>query len=187
MMKRLFYVVIALQLLFLIGEAATNQVALTRGSIVNIHVVPVDPRSLFMGNYMTLSYDISTIDLSKINLYDGFIAYKPGSTIYVRLYYPPQAKWAKPDMVSTKLPGENSPGSGSVFLRGRVLDRTGNIIQVAYGLERYYIPEARSEEVNRLQWNSSGRQPDITVEVSVASNGKGHIRRVMVNGKPLDF
>jgi uncharacterized membrane-anchored protein len=58
---------------------------------------------------------------------------------------------------------------------------------VDYGIERYFIPETKEDEVDRLRWGPGGRQRQIAVEVAVKGDGSGLIRRVLVDGKPLRF
>ncbi len=95
-----------------------------------------------------------------------------------------QEPWAAPHAVSTRLPTRSGP---LVYLRGRISSYHGSTIRVDYGIERYFIPETKEQDVNRLRWGSGGRQRQITVEVSVREDGRGLIRRVLVDGRPLGF
>jgi len=177
-MKRLFYIVVALQLLFLVAQAAVNEITLLTAPVVYLRTAPVDPRSLFMGNYMDLSYDISTLDTSRVSVIGGRVT--SGDTVYVGLR--PSRPYARAVAVSKDSPGK-SP-SGLIWLRGTVIDEWGaSLMRVEYGLERYYIPEGKEGEVNRI----AGRARKIVVEVAVRGDGTGMIRRVLVDGKPLPF
>jgi uncharacterized membrane-anchored protein len=202
-MKRCFYAIVGLQILFLIGQAASDEWAIRRGQVVTLKVVPVDPRSLFMGNYMDLRYDISTIDLSTVAHDAPPGAFQEGDIVYVGLT--PQKPWARAYAVrKTPPPREETtpylrgriwqiwtPSTGVTPLPGRPpvgpRSRKGPMIDIGYGLERYFIPEARQEDVGRLQWGRRGRAPQITAEISVTKNGQGFIRRVLADGKPLEF
>lgn len=181
-MKRWFYLVVGLQILFLLAEAANNEIALRRGQVVTLKVVPVDPRSLFMGNYMDLRYDISTIDLSSVRHEGPADLFRYRTTVYVGLI--PRKPWALARNVTVTPP---SPEETMLYLRGRIADSYGSTITIEYGLERYFIPETAQERVKRLQWGWRGRPPQITAEVSVAKDGRGFIRRVLVDGKTLGF
>jgi uncharacterized membrane-anchored protein len=175
-MKRWFYVIVALQLLFLIGESASNQIGLIGGRTVVLKILPVDPRSLLMGNYMQLRYEISSIDLKKVE-HDPSDDIRPGRPIYVGLA--PGSPYASAVSVSATKPPDNA----LVWLKGTTVYKGGNVIEVEYGLERYYIPETKSEEANNLGW----RRDDVAVEVSVSGSGTGRIRRILAGGKPLGF
>ncbi len=66
----------------------------------------------------------------------------------------------------------------------------GGTLWVDYGLERYYIPEAAQQRANdlaRRQWDSTGRRPQLTAEVAVQKDGRGLLRRVLIDGKPIGF
>jgi len=179
-MRRLFYVVVALQMLFLLGEAGRAQLILMRSPVVTLKVVPVDPRSLFMGNYMALAYDISTIDLHAVSYAEPDERYRSGSIVYVQLDTNEPYASVRSVLLSPPLE-EDLP-----YLRGRIVYRDDHSIRVEYGLERYFIPETKQEEVNKLQWGWRERRPEITAEVAI-KDGKGLIRRILVDGKPLGF
>ncbi|UCC68004.1 MAG: GDYXXLXY domain-containing protein, partial [Armatimonadota bacterium] len=137
-MRTWFYTIIGLQILFLLGESGTAHMGLRTGQLVTLRVAPVDPRSLFMGRYMALSYDISTIDLSTVAHPEPIAAFDRGTTVYVGLT--PRRPWAAPHTVTTRPP---AGGSSTPYLRGRIRSYHGTVVRVEYGLERYFIPEAK--------------------------------------------
>jgi uncharacterized membrane-anchored protein len=186
-MKRWFYLIVILQLLFLIAEAGTKQLEISRGQVVTLKVVPVDPRSLFMGHYMALDYDISNLNLAKIPHEGALAAYdKYDTKVYVELI--PQKPWAVAKAIRLTPP---PPEENKLYLQARV--RYGftpgdkSMLAVEYGLEQYFIPETKQEEVNRMQRNPRGKTPQITAEISVTKKGQGYIKRILVDGKPLAY
>ena len=192
-MKVWFYVVIALQLLFLIGEAISNQIKLATGNTVILRTAPVDPRSLFTGNYMALSYEISLIDLNKTGFggygysnyqipSNGAMVPSNGQTIYVGLS---QINGVyRPIELLSYLPPPEGRRHGVIYIQGKVKSHWGKIIRVEYGLERYYIPETRQKDV--LKMGNLG--PAVTVEVSVSiTDCTGRIKQILINGKPIGF
>ena len=185
-MRRLFYLIVTLQILFLLAEIASYETAIGRalkhGKVIALKVVPVDPRSLFMGNYMDLSYDISRIDLAKVP-HDAALDKSPEYEAFpVYVWLRPQAPWAVIVKVTTDPPRDPQ----ALYLRGSGY-RSSDGLAVDYGLERYYIPETASEKVERLTRAWGTRAPQISVEVVVTGKGKGLIHRVLANGKPLEF
>jgi len=201
-MKRWFYAIIGLQLLFLLGQAGKTEVEISRAPIVTLRVVPVDPRSLFMGNYMALSYDISTIDLSSVPHDPAVESFSYGDKVYVSLTSskptarvksvnasPPSGREAPPYLVGSityrsRNLRQTEPGPG----RQRRESAPKPELSIEYGIERYFIPETKQDAVNRLaatQWGRTG--PVITAEIAVTPGGKGMVRRVLVNGKPLEY
>jgi uncharacterized membrane-anchored protein len=200
-MKRWFYLIVGLQIAFLLAEVTNYELSIRRGQLVTLRVVPVDPRSLFMGNYMALSYDISTIDLRAVSHDAPPEAFDYGRKVYVSLML--QQPWAKVHAVTIKRPRSLKRRP---YLRGRIVGwdvwqpapgmpappgppaGPSRTVRIEYGLERYFIPEARQEEVNKLWWPGGGKQPPrITAVVSISGDGRAMIRRVEVDGKPLGF
>ncbi len=59
--RRLFIVVIALQIVFLLGIVGYRESILALGRTAVLQTVPVDPRDLFRGEFVVLRYEISTI------------------------------------------------------------------------------------------------------------------------------
>ncbi len=55
----LFFAVVAAQVVGLVAFAGVRQVALTEGREITLQTVPVDPRSLFQGDYAILDYEIA--------------------------------------------------------------------------------------------------------------------------------
>ncbi len=181
-MKRWFYPVVALQVLFLVGEATSYQMQISRAPVVTLKVRPVDPRSLFMGNFMALDYEICDIDLSAVK-HDAQVARGDwGNTVYVTLI--PGRPGARVESIAATPP---PAGDSRPYLRGEPVYRDGSHLRVYYGLDRYYIPETAQEQVNRLWWSPGKQPPQVTAEIAILGKGKAVIRRVLVDGKPLPY
>ena len=179
-MKRLFYLIVAIQMLFLVGQVVFTEVSLHTGRVITLKVAPVDPRSLLMGNYIDLSYDISTIDLSRVRIEQPQPRFEHGETVYAVLR--PGKPYA--EIVGVTLERPSATADNLVYLKGRITDRFDHALVVDYGLDRYYIPEDKEDEVDRMAWSARGR---IGVEVAVTGSGRGIIRRILVDGKPIGF
>lgn len=171
--------VIALQVLWVIGTAATKELAHANGSRILLETKPIDPRDILRGDYLILNYDISTIRRDKVR---GEIPKEVlGKRIYVALL--PKGKFHTLEFASfAPIP----VASGRVVVRGTVDERfrwmrggassesDKRDISVVYGLERYYVPEG--------QGNPPGA---LAVEVSVTHAGEPLIRELFVDGKPF--
>ncbi|BCW97379.1 MAG: hypothetical protein KatS3mg024_0206 [Armatimonadota bacterium] len=180
-MKRWFAIIAAAQILFLGAQAAYYELWKATGEVVEIRVTPVDPRSLFLGNYLSLEYDISRPRQQALSAGSvSFDRLADGATIFVELE--PRKGGAVLSGLYARRP--NRPAEGRVYLRGRK-----DFDRIIYGLERYYIPEARSDAVSKLQMALAREEnpPRLTVEVAISRSGQGMIRRVLVDGKPLGF
>src|SRR3989344_3350182 len=75
-------VIIALQTVALLGMIGIKQYTLATGSPVVLKTQPIDPRSLFRGDYVRLNYAISQLELEKL---EGENTFERGDTVYVVL------------------------------------------------------------------------------------------------------
>jgi uncharacterized membrane-anchored protein len=179
-MKRLFALVVALQLAFVAGEAAMYQMRVSGGDEVRLRVVPVDPRSLFMGHYMTLGFDISNIDAA--TLQDSGITADSmgrGESIWVGLEQGAGAA------IPVHVTAEKPPRNELVYIKGRLHDIGPSGASVTYGIERYYISETRQQDVEEIWSRQAQEQADIEAVVSVDGSGNAHLVRILVNGIPF--
>ena len=80
------------------------------GKPIKLKTIPVDPRSLFRGNYAKLNYDISTVDCSHLILNKGL---RSSEVIYIELKSEDNNIWAFDKASLSK------PDSG-IFIRGRI-------------------------------------------------------------------
>lgn len=189
-MKKWFALIVGLQVLFLAGQMAHYEMRLSSGETLRLRVVPYDPRSLMMGQYMDLRYDISRVDAGKVHRASPAKT-KPenlsGRALYVAMRPGEPAAQAEGFWLDRMPPRE----PGLVYLRGRITYDWENetALLVSYGLERYYIPEQHTQEAARLEarLRSAAHKPVITAEVAVDGRGRGLVRRVLVDGKPIGY
>jgi uncharacterized membrane-anchored protein len=188
-MKRWFSLIVAVQTLFIVGEAASYTIQARTGQEVILKVLPVDPRSVFMGNYMALQFDISRLDTRTVPFSDSGATIKAGEPIFVAVA--PGKPWAKPVAASVDRSGVE--GRGSVVLRGTVtsVEQAGGantrptMLHVDYGINRFYFPEARQETVTERMRRPDGSPAEITVTVSVPPSGRPIPRAVRLDGWPV--
>lgn len=174
---------LALQAALIVALPAQAIYTHLTGRTVVLKTAPVDPYDLMRGYSVTLNYDISRSDALKS--LPGWKAIPPGrygslpesTTLYVILEQPkgdnptkPQA-W-KPVQVSTRLP-DNLPAN-QVALKGRM-----NYSRIEYGLETYYMPEDRRDEVN-LDINRAQRDRNRPALVEVKINQQGNAVPIQV-------
>jgi len=150
------------------------------GKTVILQTAPVDPYDPIRGYSQTLSYDISRVEslhrlpgwkeLSKGSKQNNYLP--SGTRFYVILEAPvanesqPPKPW-KPVGVKSNRP--TSLPANQIALKGK---STGNSIE--YGLETYYMPESRRDEINKnINQTQRGRQPQsFVVEVKVDNQGR---------------
>lgn len=139
--KMLFYCVVLAQIAILVFIIISNLAIVNSGERVLLKTQPIDPRSLFSGDYVTLGYEISQIDLEKVpndlgvdikRYKDNFIKiyssrynakndeYDPNKSIREREVYVTLSKKAgdnyyTPDSITLK-----KPSSDRIFIKGRL-------------------------------------------------------------------
>jgi len=109
-MRLRFTAVILLQVLLLVGIIGYRQYWVITGDRILLKSAPVDPRDIFRGDYVTLAYEISTLDLDKLGAGERF---KRNDTIYVVLDRKDDGPHGAA-AVSSTIP------SGTKFIQGRV-------------------------------------------------------------------
>ncbi len=192
-MKRWFALIVALQVVFVLAEWGNYTIQAESGAKVVLKALPVDPRSLFMGNYMALDLTIERIDLKGLEVSPGRDALDTHDTVYVGLM--PGQPYAKPVSVSKTIP--SPPREGIVYMRGLVVGwdapRPGekaparSTIWIDYGIERFYFDERRQEELLDQALPRPGRPANISVTVSVPRSGQPILRKLHINGKTVEF
>jgi uncharacterized membrane-anchored protein len=108
--------------------------------------------------------------------------FQPGETVYVGLV-PGNPHATAQDVSLRPAHMTTHDQTRTPYLRGRITGRSGSVIQVEYGLERYYIPEAKQSEAERAQFGGG----QLSVQVAIDEDGEGIIKRVVLDGKSLRF
>lgn len=166
----------------LAAMVADKQWTLSTGTPVILQTEPVDPRSLFMGDYARLNYGISQLPLSGETALAGDKDFKPHDTVWVALKPDPAGATA----VSVHHQREAVP-AGLIALKGEVenLDavlpssRPG-ILQVRYGIEQYFVQEGTGYQIERP---SGGEK--VTIRVAIDTRGKAGILAVLFDGREV--
>ena len=183
MMLRLI-VLIALQSVVLVTMIGMKQWTLSTGTPIVLETQPIDPRSLFQGDYVRLNYTISTLELAGLPSDRPFKAHE---RVYVLLrkgdpYWAPVSihhEWPglPPDHVTLK---------GTVIRAGsrrwnqelRSWEVTEHLM-VRYGIENYFVPEGKGRDLERPKPGEK-----ISIRVAVDQFGNAGIKAVLVNGQP---
>lgn len=165
---------VIVQTLILGWMVADRVMILKSNSVVTLKSEPVDPRDLFRGDYVTLTYAITTLPITTLN---GDLAWKDGETIFVELM-PVKDEWK----AIAAFHSHTEPTPGNEIIRGQIdyLDETRNIAHVKYGIERYYVPEG---EGRTLEDQRNKRA--LSVDVALASDGEAAIKGLRIDGQPV--
>ncbi|MEB3337471.1 MAG: GDYXXLXY domain-containing protein [Leptolyngbyaceae bacterium] len=176
-----FWVPLVGQIGLILAVPAQPMWTLVTGKTVVLQTVPVDPYDPMRGYSQTMSYTISRPEnLKKLPGWKDVVASPTrdqssllpvGKSVYVVLQAPslptaePPQAW-QPIRVSHNLP--NSLPANQVAIKGKATDRL-----IEYGLETYYMPEDRRDEINQdISQAQSGQQPQsVVAEVKVSAQG----------------
>ncbi|MFC0215494.1 GDYXXLXY domain-containing protein [Paenibacillus chartarius] len=131
---KLMPVLVLLQIVFLVGIAGSYYAAERFGQPVRIRTAPVDPRDIVYGDYVTLSYEISS--LNRTLWKSPGEPPRSGETVYVVLA--PQSNIYTAGAIYRNKPQAEA---NQITLKARVTYMTEDIINVRYGLERYYVQQ----------------------------------------------
>jgi uncharacterized membrane-anchored protein len=150
---------IMLQLLVLAGELLGAVYPRWWGQAVHLAVQPVDPRSLFRGNYARLRYAIGEVQLDRLPR-----TLRRGEPVYV-----PLRRDATGLMQADGLSLE--PPDDRPFIRGRVETHhatpRGVSVRLRYGIEAYFLPRDKALALEKSLRNSGS-----VASVMIAPNGK---------------
>jgi uncharacterized membrane-anchored protein len=166
--RKLLLVTVVAQLVILVGMIALRALPLITGQTVLVRVVPVDPRDLFRGDYVTLSYEFSRIPplgIEGISAVQHWGTQKEGRTVYVPLVADSDRVHWRAEKVTVI-----RPASGP-FLRGQ-MSRYGSM---EFGIESYFVQEGTGR-----QYEQAIRSRKLSAELAVTSGGQAALRSLHI-------
>ena len=196
-MSRFALAILALavgQSLFL-GAMIGDRISLLRSPVVvTLETRPIDPRDIFRGDYVILSYAITTLATGDL---DGDDEFQRGDAIYVELET--DGKISRPVAIWRNMPEQTT---GNAVIRGTVSYVASNMpvadlpgseaapspqgcpgcgeITVNYGIESYFVPEGEGRELENRR--DAGQ---LTIDVALGSDGTPAIKQLRLDGKPV--
>jgi uncharacterized membrane-anchored protein len=154
----------ALQIVFLLGVAASSYTVLWYGQEIRIQTVPIDPRDLVYGDHVNLKFSISELPVS-LWKEPGALP-DSGKTVYVLIKPTGADKSAVYDAVGGYA-NKPSPAQDEVVIKGRISYSFDNKFIVEYGIEKFYVPENTGKELEE-----QAIKGNILARVKVASWGR---------------
>jgi uncharacterized membrane-anchored protein len=159
---------VAIQVVFLLVMMVRPLITLSTGDTILLRVAPVDPRDLFRGDYVTLSYTISRPNMNTNNAWQSNwerMRQMEGKTIYVLLE--PEADGKHWQSIGSQL---DQPSAGK-FIRGTV---EGNGL-IRFGIEQYFVEEGRGHD-----YENAVRERKLSAEVALDKNGSAQLKRLVI-------
>lgn len=155
----------------LIALMVADRVQILRsGTEVTLQTRPVDPRDFLRGDYVALTYDISSVPVAGPK--DQWTA-KKGATVFVRLTPNADGYYRAVSLQADLTPPVTSP---DILIRGRVVD-TGRI---KYGIESYFVPQGEGRDIEHAR-----NQGKVAIVAAVTPAGRAAIKRLLIDGKPV--
>ena len=170
---RIFFGIVALQLIILIGIIGFNEFSMRTGTLVVLETVPLDPEDNFNDDSVELRYEINKLGS---DLFDK-PSFRLDQDVVVAL------KRRDDVWVAVGVSDKSFPNS-EVEINGRVTfieEADNSYIEVEYGIESYFIPRGIGPETE-LKYNQNELTGIFQAEVLVDRFRRGRIRRVLIDG-----
>ena len=156
-------VAIAAQFLVLCGMILMQMIPHVSGTTVWLKVIPVDPRDMFRGDYVNLSYAMSRPS-------GGPTAWTadnpaPGTVVYITLVPDDDGIHHRAGEYLT------SPPSTGLYMRGTRLENS----LVEYGIERFYVQAGTG-----LDYEQAARTGTLSAEIALGGDGQAGVKQLRV-------
>ena len=139
-----YLLIVILPMTAMLYTQTVNFAALAFGEQVLLETMPIDPRDILRGDYVTLGYKISFIDhemllnaIGDANDDFDYVDRNSGRGIFVTLQKDARGIGTVKSVSATRPPG-------GLYLRGVMTDRRSGI---GYGIGVYYVPEGTGREI----------------------------------------
>lgn len=160
-----------------IGWMVWDRVSLlSNGREIKAAVVPVDPRDIFRGDYVTLGYGFTSG--TDIALPEGV---RTGDTVYALLKEQGPMDWT---LASVSAEKPETPGGGEVVLKAIVDSaRRGRepgpatVGRLRFGIERFYVPEGQGRVLEKQVLEKR-----IVAVLAVGGDGKVALKGLEADG-----
>ena len=161
----LFFTLLALQVLYLCFLFADRLYLLQNGQKIVLKCRPLDPHSLFSGEYVALQFVIGSYTQENFRINDMvFLGLKPGKPF-----------WTGSVLSSSR---DGFVRHQQPFLRGRLTSVNPWIIR--FGSEDYFVPQYEGKKIEE-------NLADAGAEVAVDPDGRSAISRLFIGGKEITF
>ncbi|MBL7979402.1 MAG: GDYXXLXY domain-containing protein [Bacteroidetes Order II. Incertae sedis bacterium] len=167
-----FLVMIALQVLILALVPARTLMTRAVGEEISLPLAPIDPYDMWSGYYVILNYDISRPDLTQWDK----LKFEDGQTVWAVVKRDSVGAFRLSRFAKTKQ--ENLSSNERQFV-GTYRDGS-----IRYGIEAYFIPEARRLEIEQ---EVQKKREQTRMIVAVTSDGHAAVKRMVVGNKTYEF
>lgn len=154
---------VCIVLVVLVGAfVAFNELKYKEGTSVYLETQPVDPRDLFLGDYVILRYAIENENLPA----EGILAEGQDAWVLVTNENPAQATAIV------------SADPGTTAIKGKISYISEDTARIDIPLDRYYIPVGSGRDMPAQPW---------TVHLRVSADGTARIAEMLKDGEPIEL
>ncbi|MBN8588817.1 MAG: GDYXXLXY domain-containing protein [Rhodothermia bacterium] len=166
-----FMVIVLVQVVILALVPARTLITQATGEEIALPLAPIDPYDMWSGYYVILNYDISRPDLAPSK-----IPFQEGETVWAVV---------KRDSVgSFRLARFEKTKSQTLKADERQLEGVFRDNAIRYGIEAYFIPEARRVEIEQ---DVTKNREKTRMIVAVTKDGKAAVKRMIVGSRTYEF
>lgn len=185
----------------LLGQIVMERISiLSSGTEIRLATAPVDPRDIFRGDYVILTYEISTIRLDQLSTTPK--TFQDGDVVYVHLAPQdtdsPNSMWEAVSISHEQPASPDASGKALVTIKGRInwineqwrppvpVEEsnedtapcpTCRTASIDYGIEQYFVPEGEGRALEDMR-----NEGAVTILAAVAKNGNAAIKGIILNG-----
>ena len=166
--RKILLLTAAAQLMVLVAMIGARMAPLVTGQTVLVRVQPVDPRDLFRGDYVILSYDFSRTPpeaIQGLSETDRWSRKTEGRPVYVTLVPDSDGVHMRAGQVSLLKPVKGP------FLKGQM----GRYGRMEFGIEAYYVQEGTGRA-----YEQAIRERKLSAELAVTSGGQAALRQLRI-------
>lgn len=180
--KIAFILLVLLQLGVLTFMISYQKHLLKTGTSILLECEPIDPRSLFSGDYVILNYKIH--NLSQCIKSKECASLKPeeisdfekGDTIYLALQTKEKNPFAQ--VVSYSKNFKKLKLKYPIIIKSIVT--SWRTYRVSIGANHYYVPQFEGKKIEKEMKN-------VSAEVVISKNGKSALKKLFINNKEVVF
>jgi len=182
----------ALIMTALLGQIVAERIAiLSSGTEVRLETVPVDPRDIFRGDYVILTYAISRLPLDRLS--DKPDSFAEGDKVYVSLDEGEDGFWhaisishEPTDQYTTTVPIQGHITWIDALSPVATAPDAGTdqrpcpdcrYAQITYGIESYFVPEGEGLVLEEMRDDGQ-----VAILAAVAENGTAAIKGIILDG-----
>lgn len=164
------------QLLILAGMIAAATTARHGADRILVQVIPLDPRDMFRGEYVTLSYAFSQVPAEGVEGLPGPYTTDNQDEWQGRAVFVPLTPIeGREDRYTSGPPSVTPPPNGVPFLQGTLETPS----EIDYGIETFYVQEGGGPP-----YEEAARERKLWAELAVSRHGHAGVTGLVIDQQP---